>query len=108
LIQEVPGRPQSRCLREHADARPARGTRSLSAGVRRRRTRAWGSAQRERLEVWENFSHLPAELLSPFFFYFFLFHKFYKLLPCLKGDPESPPLGGKVRACNWEGARGDF
>lgn len=44
------------------------------------------------LEVWENFSYLPAELLSPFFFYSFLFHRVCKLLPRLKCDPENPPL----------------
>lgn len=44
------------------------------------------------LEVWKNFSYLLTELLSPFFSYSFFFHKFYKLLPCPKGDPENPPL----------------
>lgn len=44
------------------------------------------------LKVWKNFNYLPTKLLSPFFFYSFLFHKFYKLLPCPKCDPEDPPL----------------
>lgn len=43
------------------------------------------------LEVWKNLSYLLTELLSPLFSYSFLFHKFCKLLPRLKCDPENPP-----------------
>ena len=50
------------------------------------------SQQCEHLEIWKNFSYLPTELLAPLFFFSFLFCKFCKLLPCLKHDPENPPL----------------
>lgn len=57
----------------------------------------------EHLEVWKNFSYLPTELLSPFFFSSFLFCKFCKLLPCLKCDPENPPLRIKRKKVKYDG-----
>lgn len=74
-------------------------TKYLTAGT----AKSWWC---QHLEVWKNFSYLLTELLSPFFSYSFLFHKFYKLLPCLKGDPENPPLRIKRKNVKYWGKVG--
>lgn len=83
------------CLHIRAQRLPV-ADKHVAAGVQPSR---W----RQHLEVWKDFGHLPAELVSPLFSDSVFFGKFYKCLPHLQCDPENLPLRGKGRGGNqWE------